>query len=116
MQEITRMVCRLLNVAADDVRQITRSDRSDTLVVARIMSIKIIRERCRVSLTRIARFFNLQNHATMINALKRHEELYETSRAYRQVYTNARALLELDRAERELILNFYPFVYLNNIL
>lgn len=109
--EITDIVCNVLGVPVDDVRQKTRKDRADRVVFARFAAISLCRSKTTLTLNAIAEFFGLKNHATVINSVDACSNMVDTNRTFAGLFEMATRLVDSSDFERLQQIEFYPFIY-----
>ena len=109
--EICSIVGNVFGVDTNDMRQKTRKDRGDRVVFARFAAISLTRKKTALTTTKIAHFFNLKNHATVINAMHKHEDMYETNRFYATIFDIAVENVSKSDFERLQLTDFIPFIY-----
>ncbi|MDD3892007.1 MAG: helix-turn-helix domain-containing protein [Bacteroidales bacterium] len=109
--EITDIVCNVLGVPVDDVRQKTRKDRADRVVFARFAAISLCRSETSLSLIAIAKFFKLKTHATVLNSVAACNNMVETNPTFAGLFALATRLVVAPEWDRFQLTEFYPFVY-----
>lgn len=109
--EITSIVGGIMGVTPSDLRQLNRRDRSDRVVLARCAAISLCRKHTTVSSTALARFYNLQNHATVLNAVKTCNGLIDTNRVFATLYSVMERAVSQSEFDRLQLTDFIPFVY-----
>lgn len=109
--EITRIAGSIMGVSVDAIRQKTRKRRTDRIVFARFAAISLCKAKTDATLTSIASYFGLKNHATVINAYKSCENMRATNRVYRELYGIIERNLSKSDLERLQLTEFIPFVY-----
>jgi chromosomal replication initiation ATPase DnaA len=109
--EICSIVGNVFGVDSADIRQKTKMDRGDRVVFARFAAISLTRKKTALTTTKIAHFFNLKNHATVINATHKHEDMHQTNRFYATIFDIAKENVEKSDFERLQLTEFIPFIY-----
>lgn len=109
--EITSIAGSILGVTPEDIRQKTRKDRSDRVVFARFAAISLCRAKTNLSLSKIANYYNFSNHATVLNAIKSCDNMVETNRVFRELFSLIINNINKSEFERLQLTEFIPFVY-----
>ena len=109
--EITRITGSILGVSVADIRQKRRKNRSDWVVFARFASIALCKAKTSSTLSSIAHYYGLKNHATVLNAAKSCENMIATNRVFRELYSLIERSLSRSEMERAQLTEFIPFVY-----
>lgn len=109
--EITSIVGSILGVTPEDIRQKTRKYRNDRVVFARCAAISLCRSNTSLTLSRLAKYYGLKNHATVLNAVRTCQNMVETNRFFSQFFTLIHTNINKSEFERLQLTEFIPFVY-----
>lgn len=110
-EEITGIVGNIFGVTEDDIRQKSRKDRGDRVIFARFAAITLCRRKTTLSLSQTARRFNLSNHATVINAMQKCENMIETNRVFSHLFNLTESIINRSDFERMQLADNIPFIY-----
>jgi chromosomal replication initiator protein len=90
-QEITQIICDYFNVTKEDLMT---NSRKNEYVIPRTFIFKIMRDMYgkNISLKTLGAVFN-RDHATVLNAIRKNEELLETNTKYRLKYAEFMTIL-----------------------
>lgn len=109
--EITGIVSNIFGVDVDDIRQKKHLDRADRVALARFAAISLCRKKTELTLSALARFFNLKTHSAMINAIETCSNMSDTNPTYSTLFKIAERNVNSSEFDRLLLSGFYPFVY-----
>ena len=109
--EIIGIVGNIFGVTPEDIRQKTRKDRADRVIFARFAAISLCKRKTTLTLTGIARCFKLTNHATVLNAIHKCDNMVETNRVYAHLFKLTESIVNSTDFERLQHTEFIPFIY-----
>ena len=102
---------RILKIIEDNIEMFfdlesggvkTKSRKRDKVVVPRQFYFRLAKEYSGMSLLSLASSVGLENHATVINALKRFESYYKTDRYYREEFDEIHKIIQLELIKENL--------------